>query len=238
MRANQNPEGEHVKLWAAWLSQTFSTRSFRVFDVDQLSVFVELRGSAEHARLAQGLRTAVQRESLSLFPLHCPECAAHISGHWALLAVEPQRVRYYETLDEPNEICAQRARWLLEALGRDIELARTNAFKQSADHCAWWLLHYLELEVRHLDGQGWAACSAVTSVRRSAMKDFLRRSGRSLEEARMKFLQEARIENAKVQALRKALLKKKGLELDLEQRLQGLTRQAEAAVLLSRTPKT
>ena len=89
-----------------------------------------------------------------LFPVHCPQQPEHLDGHWTLLSLEkavdesPVKVRYFETLDTPNDVCLMRASKLLKICGLDPKVERTNIFRQSGDDCTWWVLQHVEVEAR------------------------------------------------------------------------------------------
>eukprot|EP00959_Pyramimonas_sp_CCMP1952_P110196 2305621-Pyramimonas_sp.AAC.1 len=71
--------------------------------------------------------------------------------------LEEPRIRYYETLDTVNEVCQERALLLLQAIFPDLSgkslvsaLTRHQVFRQAGTDCGYWVMHYLELEVRGL----------------------------------------------------------------------------------------
>ena len=67
------------------------------------------------------------------------------------------KVRYYETLDKPRELCMSQAKWLLAFLAlpglADTLPARHNSLRQAGATCGLWILHYVEEEARAYMGE-------------------------------------------------------------------------------------
>ena len=102
------------------------------------------------------MKEALRPSDTLFLPINCPiwgpegSESAHPDGHWTLLVLESSgQVRYYETLDEINGVCLERAREITAAAGLKPELVkRQNAFRQAGVDCGWWAMHYCEVEVR------------------------------------------------------------------------------------------
>ena len=62
-------------------------------------------------------------------------------------------MRYFETLNLADEVCLIRADKVLKWIGVD-SFERENTFMQVGDDCAWWLMHYAEVEARMEHGEG------------------------------------------------------------------------------------
>ena len=75
-------------------------------------------------------------------------------------------MRYYDTLNTPNEVCLSNARKLLGWLEVDKPVERTNIFRQVGDECVWWVLHYAEVEARESHSEGLGACWAIGNALR------------------------------------------------------------------------
>ena len=74
--------------------------------------------------------------------------------------LEQPEVRYYDGLEQLNEICLSKAQHLLSIIaGADSRLlskplVRTNSLRQKADECTEMLMHYFEIEVRASANEG------------------------------------------------------------------------------------
>ena len=97
---------------------------------------------------------------LSLLPIHSRQTCSH----WTLLVVDGEKgekgVRYYETLKSPNQGCLENARKALKLLEIEVELKPWNAVLQTGSTCGFWVVRYMEEEMRHLKegvrgGAGW-----------------------------------------------------------------------------------
>ena len=74
-------------------------------------------------------------------------------------------MRYYDTLEEPNEVCLSRASDILSALDLSPDVPTcSNKFRQKDTECGWWVMHYTEAEVRRDNGEGWGDCKALSSM--------------------------------------------------------------------------
>ena len=68
---------------------------------------------------------------------------------------------------------------------------RENTFKQTGDDCAYWVMHYAEVEARMAHGEGLGACLSPGHWRRKPQINHqLRLASQQLEAARAKWLQE------------------------------------------------
>ncbi|CAK0878069.1 unnamed protein product, partial [Prorocentrum cordatum] len=77
--------------------------------------------------------------------------------------LEEPRIRYYETLDTVNEAIFP------DLSGKSLvsALTRHQVFRQAGTDCGYWVMHYLELEVRGLSGEGGAPI-ATPRIRKKA----------------------------------------------------------------------
>ena len=158
-KLEKQPEGDHLSLWVALLSRSFpalSLRSFPPHVLEEMFSACQDKTSQKYLSLSLGLRDTVSQAQLTFFPVHCPQNDEHPDGHWVLLVFEPPHtVRYYETMDQANEVCFSRVEQLLEALGISPGLVsavpeRSNKFRQVGEDCGWWVLHYTEAFPRPL----------------------------------------------------------------------------------------
>jgi hypothetical protein len=220
-------EGEHLKVWSVVLQATFKRTPFKWFDQ---SVFLPQVWSAEPVDTAvqESMRMVLQKKRLLLFPIHCPESTAHALGHWTLLAVERSHndeilVRYYETLNEMNETCKERAKKALSILGvSQDELVRHNCFRQKSDECTECVMHYAELEVRNLAGEGWGSVSCLHPYHRTLIRKTLSRFQHNLEPVRKEWVIKSEIEDTKKKVMRSAVENKVGQIAILDLELQKL----------------
>ena len=103
----------------------------------------------------------------------------------------PLKVRYFETLDTPNDVCLLRASKLLKICGLDPKVERTNIFRQSGDDCTWRVLHYVEVEARLQHDEGLGACLSIGHpLRKQQAMHCLALASEQLEAAMAKWLQE------------------------------------------------
>ena len=132
------------------------------YNVDLLEVLLseEMENEELRKKLEAEVQWSVRSCGRHLFPLHCPQQPEHPDGHWTLLSLEkkfeesPLKVRYFETLDTPNEVCLSRANRLLQCFGVEASAQRCNIFRQSGGDCTWWVLHYAEVEARLQHDEG------------------------------------------------------------------------------------
>ena len=76
--------------------------------------------------------------------------------HWARLAVESNKVRYYDIAAEINEICLRKSIELLSVRGRIEALEPTNTLSQlRSSYSLWLVFHVFEADVRHAGKEGW-----------------------------------------------------------------------------------
>ena len=88
---------------------------------------------------------------------------------------------------------------------------------QVGDDCAWWLMHYAEVEARMEHGEGLGACLTPGHwMRKPQIKHQLRLASQQLEAARAKWLQDEEMQIAQTEAVRKMIQKQMG-EDDLHQ---------------------
>ena len=203
-------EDEHLRLWNVVLRATFPKANFLLFDPSVYLHRLFLAFDKETA-LQEGIRQAFTKKDLLLFPLQCPESKEHNLGHWTLLAIDPKgQVRYYESMNEVNDICLHRASQILSILGLPQEkLVRINNFRQKSDECTEVVMHYAEIEVRHLAGEGWGATKGLHPHHRVTMRKTLGRFSSNLEATRKDWLLSCEKED----------IQKKLLKLHIEQKV-------------------
>ena len=163
------------------------------------------------------VKASLRSPGRHLFPVHCPQQPEHPDGHWTLLSLEnsddksPLKVRYFETLDTANEACLSRANKLLKLCGVEASAERCNAFRQSGDDSAWWVLHYAEVEARQHHGEGLGACMSMgNAMRKLQLKRCLKLASDQLEAARKKWKQDEEKQQAQAEALTSMVQKKVG----------------------------
>ena len=148
-------EGITIQMWSVLLEHTFSQASFYTWSPDSMYVYFQrLKDQDEEGRglLADAFRRSISRYEKVFFPLQCPEgTASHESGHWTLLVVqamedgvrlEEPRVRYYETMNDANEVCQERGLLILQVLFPTLgtsalatALTRCQVFRQVGTDC-------------------------------------------------------------------------------------------------------
>ena len=109
-------------------------------------------------------------------------------------------MRYYDTLSTPNEVCLSNARKLLGWLEVDKPVERTGFFRQVGDECAWWVLHYAEVEARESDNESLGACWTIgTWKRKHQITLCLSHASQQLEAERLRWLAAGEKEEAQLQ---------------------------------------
>ena len=236
------PEGCHIQLWLLLLEQVFP--KLMSYSPELLHIFFSESVEDEYARnkVQSEIRNSILESGRHLFPVHCPQSAEHPDGHWTLLSLERKEnevsVRYYETLDEVNEVCMGRAKQLLERIGVEAEVERTNTFRQVADDCVWWVCHYAEVEAREAHGEGLGACFAIgNALRKPQIRQCLKLASDQLEAARLKWLEQEQMDELQRESVRKMLEIQRGRMQFCRDEVERLrTRAAMAArALLSGT---
>ena len=193
-------EDEHLRMWHVVLRSTFPKASFKWFDP---SIYLHRLFSDPTLELTlqEGIRRAFQKVDLLLFPLQCPESEDHKLGHWTLLAIErgeeiqKSSVRYYEPLNDMNEICFSKALKILSILELPQDgFDRCNKFRQKSDECTEVVMHYAELEVRHIAGEGWGTVRCLHPNHRTKIRQTLSRFQTNLEPVRLQWVKNSEIE--------------------------------------------
>ena len=131
-------ELEQMRLWFVVLRTTFPQLAFRFIDPGAAIEQKLFQSTSTDNPLAEGIRNAYQANQLLLFPLHCPQSIEHPMGHFTLLAiqgsggvVEKAQVRYYESMNDLNEICLSKALKVLSILDLPQEgFDRRNQFRR------------------------------------------------------------------------------------------------------------
>ena len=250
-------EGQTIQIWAVLLEQTFPEVSFFSWSPDSMYVYFQMlqqQDTEGSQLLAEAFRRSVSRYDKVFFPVQCPEGAeTHESGHWTLLVVESveegmrleePRIRYYETMNDVNEVCLQRAQVILQEVCPTLSpkalvngLSRHQVFRQKGTDCGYWVMHYIELEVRKLSGEGSGPVTTPTD-RKQTMVSRVKAAVKQLEKARQGWLEEASVEEMKrktAQAILQAKTTK--AKSDLKE-AEDLRRRAEEAALVSIWCKT
>ena len=185
------PEGVHIQIWMTLLEQVFPCLS--CYNVNLLELILREKSEDEEEeemrkKISKEVEVSVHLEGRHLLPIHCPESSEHPDGHWTLLSLETGgvasdiKVKYFETLNEPNEECLRRAKTLLDMLAVKAEVEISNCFRQCGDDCTWWVLHYCELEARLQHGETGGACFAIGNpLRKQQLKHLLKMASDQLE---------------------------------------------------------
>ena len=154
---------------------------------------------------------------------------------------EKPEVRYYDGMNEMNEICLSKAQRLLEIIATVDQgllskpLERTNILRQKADECTEMLLHYFELEVRASAGEGWGATKTLHPEHRRLMRRSLSQWSLNLEQVRLKWQEKENLAKIKKGALAKWVKLQCGEIATAEAELDKLYNVAEkVAQLLSK----
>ena len=154
----EQPLEDHLSLWIAVLRKSFPALSCTTISPHILYVFLhETNTSEAYQAMRTGISATLRSTDKLLLPIHCEAEGSHPEGHWTLLVLESSgKVRYYETMNEENDVCLRRARELVQALGLSPDLVkRENKFRQQGSDCGWWVMHYCEFEVRKSAMEGW-----------------------------------------------------------------------------------
>ena len=186
------PDGNHIQIWMTLLEQVFPFLS--CYNVNLLELILSEKSEHEEEeemrkKIAKEMEVSVHDEGRHLLPIHCPESPEHPDGHWTLLSLETGgvasdiKVKYFETLNEPNQECLRRANTLLAMLSVKAEVEISNCFRQCGDDCTWWVLHYCELEARLQHGEQPAgACFAIGNpLRKQQLRHLLKLASEQLE---------------------------------------------------------
>ena len=216
---------EHIWIWSAILEWTFADVSLMRYHPHFLHQFFSAGGdeSEESVRMANGLKRCWLKFEWHLFGLWAPSVHAESTlGHWTLLALrraEPPEIYYFETLSDQHPVCKERAERILKVLELPGEVVRTNNFRQRNDECAACVMHYSEDVVRYASGEGWGSVLGFSKRREHEIRTLMSACVKTLETARLKWVSKFIEEEAKIQMLHKALIKKAGTSETLEQKL-------------------
>ena len=233
------PEGVHINMWMSLLEKVFPLLSGINVEILEL-LFAENEEAGElRKKIFLELETEVGSEGIHLMPIHCPQSDEHPDGHWTLLSLETihephagraLKVRYYETLHEPNPVCLERANKILDMLGVEAKAERSNIFSQCGDDCTYWVLHYCEVEARRHHREGGGACFAIGNpLRKPQLRHQLQLASKQLEEARKKWLDNELKERAKNESVRKMVETRMGRTEYVRLELERLRRRALVA---------
>ena len=239
-------EGHHLRLWDLILSLTFPKSG--CYLVDPISVlhviFDSDSASAEQREYyLEGIRNALQRPHVFklFFPLHCPEMTEHPEGHWTLLVLEKDEqstlplVRYYETMDEVNEICFSKAVKMLDMLkfsDSAQNLKRHNEARQTGAECTEQVAYYMELEYRHQQREGWGTIKCFRA-HRPTIRLQLGRFAKHLETHRQAWIQKEQEDELKQKILQNQLAKLTGSALRHQVECDKLRKVAQAVAELN-----
>ena len=231
-------DDEHLRMWHVVLRSTFPNANFKWFDP---SIYLHRLFSDPTLELTlqEGIRRAFQKVDLLLFPLQCPESDDHPIGHWTLLAIERTEdiqkslVRYYETMNDMNEICFSKALKILSILDLPQDgFDRCNKFRQKSDECTEVVMHYVELEIRHIAGEGWGTVRCLHPNHRTKMRQTLSRFQSNLEPVRLEWVKQSEIEEIQKKYLNLAVEKKVGKVAMAELELMKLRKLSETVAEL------
>jgi hypothetical protein len=223
---------QHIKLFRVVLQATFKNLSFDIIEPGLLlrQLFGENADPdpVRKEELSEILRECQVTNELLLLPIHCEESVDHLEGHWTLLAVRRVQgdiqVRYYDGMNEPNEICLSKALNVLAMLGlpqASQELTPCNVFRQPGSECTEVLLHYAAMEVRDLAGEGRGSVG-VYAKHKIKVRSILNSYSVTLEKARLEWLEEWKMDEIKKKQVQKALAVKFGSDRQIQVQLQRL----------------
>ena len=231
-------EDQHLKLWSVVLQWTFPNAKFTMLD-PQCFLRRLLGKDAEESEavkkdLEQRLKKTCELNELLLLPIQCPEMAEHPEGHWTLLSVHNPKgggkaqVRYYESLNEFNEICISKALRICEILGLGQDLVRHNEFRQTGVECCEVVMHYMEAELRQMVGEGWGSVPPLHPKHSQQIRACLSRFSQTLEAHRLQWCKAMIAEEIGKEQMRKWIEAKAGKANVLEVELRRIRKLSKA----------
>ena len=138
--------------------------------------------------------------------------------HWTLLCFEGTKVEYRDSLSPMHKSCLANANKMLSALGIHYVDSVVNNALQLSDDCGWFVCHWIEEQLRVYSGQPKHSQGWPTKQRLSTLQHWLKKVIESLENERMKMVDEKKALVLKEEVLEaqranksKAFLEHKGL---------------------------
>ncbi len=238
----QRLEDEQLRLWSVVMTKTFPRHSVEYIDPQFFTsrLFEETENDELKLNLRKALKKALQAESTSklFLPIHCPESPEHPLGHWTFLVIEKHVsamnvhvIRYYETMDDLNEVCLSRANHILECMGLQ-PLERTNAMRQISDECSECVCYYMEGEMRHNGAEGWGAQGPFSQIYRAKLRDTLTKFARNLESHRLLWIEQEQLAETKQATLKAWINDKAGHTQTFQIEMDKIRAISKAAALL------
>ena len=148
-------------MWLTLLEQAFPKKI--AYNIQLLEILLSEDEESEQVRKtleAEVKESLRKRHGRHLFAIHGPQTPEHPDGHWSLLSVErnydesPMKLRYFDTVYPVNEECLARADKVRSWTGASMPDDKENIFMQAGDDCAYWVMHYAEVEARMAHGEG------------------------------------------------------------------------------------
>ena len=113
--------------------------------------------------------------------------------HWTLLSIEGKKAEYRDSLRPLHQSCLANANKMLEALGIPYVENVVNNAVQSSDECGWFVCHWIEEQLRVYSGQAKHSQGWPTKQRLTTLQQWLKKVIDSLENERMKMIEEKKL---------------------------------------------
>ena len=113
--------------------------------------------------------------------------------HWTLLSIEGKKAEYRDSLRPLHQSCLANANKMLEALGIPYVENVVNNAVQSSDECGWFVCHWIEEQLRVYSGQPKHSQGWPTKQRLTTLQQWLKKVIDSLENERMKMIEEKKL---------------------------------------------
>ena len=113
--------------------------------------------------------------------------------HWTLLSIEGTKVEYRDSLSPMHKSCLANASKMLSALGIQYVDSVVNNALQLRNDCGWFVCHWIEEQLRVYSGQPKHSQGWPTKERLSTLQHWLKKIIESLENERMKMIEEKKL---------------------------------------------
>ena len=143
----------------------------------------ELGTEEQHIKRGKALRRIAEGAKLVLIPLYA-------GGHFTVMVVSSDEVRYYESLVEPRKACMDAGNEILKHLGIDLPWRSVRASPQLDIDCGLHVCHYIEDELRNFCGEGRGACGWPSLTRLRGILDYTTRCTKVLNTAAERWVAE------------------------------------------------
>ena len=157
---------DHVQTWWSYLKHAFAKKlKKRVFCADPQHLWSYWQAHLHDSKNAEAMGRAITRQCRDADLVLLP-CWERHPDHWTLLAVDVQaeEIRYYDSLQEPHDLCGILANHLQTMLKHDPKgncqwlpadlPQRRNHCRQSGVDCGFYVAWWLEVGKSHWDSEG------------------------------------------------------------------------------------